>query len=260
MNLIESFDGISFSENFRSVIMLLLVWHILLDFHLQTEKTVREKESGKWLGQLKHALVALALAVPIVLLEPGLAWLMVTLVISHVLLDILKSVLWRNWTQRTSDEQKLAQRRALLFGIDQVLHLIVIFIFTLTWSQSGELQFLAEFESSYISFLLFLLLLTKPANVSFKLLFGRFADESSPTLVQPMRGAGAIIGTLERLIMALFLFLRQYAALALIFTAKSIARYDRISKSQKFAEYYLIGSLFSILWLLITYLLLFVFI
>ncbi len=260
MNLIESFDGISFSENFRSVIMLLLVWHILLDFHLQTEKTVREKESGKWLGQLKHALVALALAVPIVLLEPGLAWLMVTLVISHVLLDILKSVLWRNWTQRMSDEQKLAQRRALLFGIDQVLHLIVIFIFTLTWSQSGELQFLAEFESSYISFLLFLLLLTKPANVSFKLLFGRFADESSPTLVQPMRGAGAIIGTLERLIMALFLFLRQYAALALIFTAKSIARYDRISKSQKFAEYYLIGSLFSILWLLITYLLLFVFI
>ena len=132
MNLMESFDGISFSENFRSVIMLLLVWHILLDFHLQTEKTVREKESGKWLGQLKHALVALALAVPIVLLEPGLAWLMVTLVISHVLLDILKSVLWRNWTQRTSDEQKLAQRRALLFGIDQVLHLIVIFIFTLT--------------------------------------------------------------------------------------------------------------------------------
>lgn len=260
MNLIESFNDLPFSENFRSLMMLLLVWHVLLDFHLQTEKTVREKEAGKWLGQLKHALVAFALAVPIVVLEPGLAWLMGALVTSHMLLDILKTVVLRKWAQRTSDQQKLLRRHALLFGIDQGLHLIIIFVFTLIWSQSGDLQFLPDFESSYISFLLFLLLLTKPANVSFKLLFGRFADESSPTLVQPMRGAGAIIGTLERLIMALFLFLRQYAALALIFTAKSIARYDRISKSQKFAEYYLIGSLFSILWLLITYLLLFVFI
>ena len=28
-------------------------------------------------------------------------------------------------------------------------------------------------------------------------------------------------------------------------TAKSIARYDRISKDQEFAEYYLLGSLLS---------------
>ncbi len=38
-----------------------------------------------------------------------------------------------------------------------------------------------------------------------------------------------------------------------MFTAKSIARYDKIAKNQAFAEYYLIGSLFSIICVLIIY-------
>lgn len=46
------------------------------------------------------------------------------------------------------------------------------------------------------------------------------------------------------------------AAIALVFTAKSIARYDMISKNQGFAEYYLIGSLFSMISVLVTYALL----
>ena len=35
--------------------------------------------------------------------------------------------------------------------------------------------------------------------------------------------------------------------IGLVFTAKSIARYNKISENPAFAEYYLIGSLFSIL-------------
>ncbi|MCD0062157.1 DUF3307 domain-containing protein, partial [Streptococcus agalactiae] len=63
---------------------------------------------------------------------------------------------------------------------------------------------------------------------------------------------------LERLIMAILLISGQYAAIGLVFTAKSIARYDKISKSQVFAEYYLIGSLFSIISVLINHWLLLV--
>ena len=37
----------------------------------------------------------------------------------------------------------------------------------------------------------------------------------------------------------------QYSAVGLVLTAKSIARYDRISKDQSFAEYYLLGTLLS---------------
>lgn len=45
--------------------------------------------------------------------------------------------------------------------------------------------------------------------------------------------------------MVLFISLEQYSAVGLVLTAKSIARYDRITKEQDFAEYYLLGTLLS---------------
>lgn len=60
-------------------------------------------------------------------------------------------------------------------------------------------------------------------------------------------GAGALIGTLERVISFALLISGQIAVIGLIFTAKSIARFDRIQKDQRFAEYYLIGSLSSLI-------------
>lgn len=56
--------------------------------------------------------------------------------------------------------------------------------------------------------------------------------------------------------MGIFLLLGQYAAIGLVFTAKSIARFNKISENQAFAEYYLIGSLFSIISVLVLYVLL----
>ncbi len=57
----------------------------------------------------------------------------------------------------------------------------------------------------------------------------------------------AVIWTVERFIMLLFLSKGQYAAIGFILTAKSIARYDKITKDEKFAEYYLLGILVSTL-------------
>lgn len=45
--------------------------------------------------------------------------------------------------------------------------------------------------------------------------------------------------------MFMFIAMNQYAALGLVLTAKSIARYDKIAKDEKFAEYYLLGTLLS---------------
>ena len=53
--------------------------------------------------------------------------------------------------------------------------------------------------------------------------------------------AGRRIGTLERLIILMFIAMGQYAAMGLVLTAKSIARYDKIAKDEKFAEYCLLG-------------------
>ncbi|OYD14689.1 hypothetical protein CH333_03285 [candidate division WOR-3 bacterium JGI_Cruoil_03_44_89] len=60
------------------------------------------------------------------------------------------------------------------------------------------------------------------------------------------KGAGAVIGILERIFTLTLVLINQYASVALIFTAKSITRFEDL-KNRKFAEYYLIGTLSSIL-------------
>ena len=57
--------------------------------------------------------------------------------------------------------------------------------------------------------------------------------------------AGRMIGTFERIIMLFFLSIQQYSSIGLVLTAKSIARYNKISEDQIFAEYYLLGTLLS---------------
>ena len=59
--------------------------------------------------------------------------------------------------------------------------------------------------------------------------------------------AGRAIGTLERWIMTIFMALGQYSAMGLTLTAKSIVRFSKIEKDPAFAEYYLLGTLYSML-------------
>lgn len=70
--------------------------------------------------------------------------------------------------------------------------------------------------------------------------------------VSKNNNAGRFIGTLERIIILIFLSIGQYSAIGLVLTAKSIARYERISKEKKFAEYYLLGTLLSTLYAIIV--------
>jgi hypothetical protein len=61
-----------------------------------------------------------------------------------------------------------------------------------------------------------------------------------------LKRAGTLIGILERIFVLTLVLIGEYSSIALIFTAKSIARFEEL-KDRKFAEYYLIGSLASIL-------------
>ncbi|MGH7482064.1 MAG: DUF3307 domain-containing protein [Longimicrobiales bacterium] len=73
----------------------------------------------------------------------------------------------------------------------------------------------------------------------------------SPTLeereAQPgMKGSGRLIGILERTTTVVLIVLDQWAAIGLLLTAKSIARFEEL-KERDFAEYYLVGTLTSLL-------------
>ncbi|MGH2103357.1 DUF3307 domain-containing protein, partial [Aerococcus urinaeequi] len=100
-------------------------------------------------------------------------------------------------------------------------------------------------------------LITKPANVTFKVLFNQYQnytdDKVDQTEIVTVPGAGAMIGNLERILSAIFLSLNALSSIGLIYTAKSIARFKLIEENQGFAEYYLIGTLFSILFVVVSY-------
>ena len=108
------------------------------------------------------------------------------------------------------------------------------------------------YHANWLWTALYALWLGAPVNQLFHFLFRRFQPEIEIDDAT-IEGAGATIGILERLITGLLLVSQNYAALGLVFTAKSIARYDKISKNSAFAEYYLIGSLFSLLAVLVLY-------
>jgi hypothetical protein len=66
-----------------------------------------------------------------------------------------------------------------------------------------------------------------------------------------LRRAGTVIGVLERLFTVTLVLLGQYAAITILFAAKSIVRFGE-AKERRFAEYYLVGTLASILFALLA--------
>ena len=95
-----------------------------------------------------------------------------------------------------------------------------------------------------------MLVITKPANITFKVVFQKYQFQNDAPTVP---GAGAVIGNLERILSAVFLAMNQVASIGFIYTAKSIARFKEIEENKGFAEYYLIGTLFSILYVVVAY-------
>jgi hypothetical protein len=58
---------------------------------------------------------------------------------------------------------------------------------------------------------------------------------------------GRLIGNLERIVLTIVVAAGSYAALAFLVAAKGVVRSDEFDKNRDFAEYFLIGSLSSVL-------------
>ena len=107
-----------------------------------------------------------------------------------------------------------------------------------------------------------LLLLGKPANIALKLCNSKPDTGERPAAdgqgVAPAdRRAGAVIGTLERMLTAVLFLLGQYGAISVVFAGKTLTRYQKIAESPEFGEYYLTGTLGSLLLAVVSTMLLF---
>lgn len=69
----------------------------------------------------------------------------------------------------------------------------------------------------------------------------------APNLIPSQNEAGRVIGVLERLIIGLGILLKSWELVVGVVALKSIARYKELDK-QINAEYFLAGSMISILW------------
>jgi hypothetical protein len=99
-----------------------------------------------------------------------------------------------------------------------------------------------------VGYLILLVLLTIAGNTVCRLVLDISATKTPPEQGEKISlRAGRTIGVLERLLIFLGLIASSWEILAAVIALKTVARYAKLD-DQNNAEYFLIGSLASILW------------
>jgi len=171
----------------------------------------------------------------------------------HLLIDVLK-FMYISYIKSKRKMTQIIERNT--FFIDQLLHFVCLSGIAYWGVQSNtaidEWNVIANFftvigvsEVMFIKWIFVLLVIHKPTNIAIQKLLLIYKPISNIGDKESINSAGRFIGTVERIIMLIFLSIEQYSAIGLVLTAKSIARYDKISKEKNFAEYYLLGTLIS---------------
>lgn len=242
---------------------ILLCVHVLGDFYFQTQK-MADKKQKQFLWTVFHSLIyAVGSWLLLFLFLPGLKMrYILAFAGAHAAIDIIKYAVCSLLKTRCGIRNSMYDRRNL-FLIDQAAHLLTILgiafwigksNITELYREEAELFFhtFDVSETVFLKWIFVLLLIHKPANILIANILSGYrpekregSDKKLPDENGTDRNAGRMIGTLERIIMVIFIAIGQYAAVGLVLTAKSIARYDRIAKDQVFAEYYLLGTLLS---------------
>jgi len=174
------------------------------------------------------------------------------------------------------------------FFIDQLLHVACISAASIYLTQAGYethvlqaiINVLSPIISDYEAVLMWIgliLILLKPANITIMQFTKKYrpvkdtsrscdntekdntekSDSVSEGKSSDNDNAGALIGSLERLLIVILISVGQYAAIGLVLTAKSVARYNKIAEDKQFAEYYLLGTLTSTLYAVLAYFMIF---
>ena len=212
-------------------LILLLICHLLSDYYFQSQKMADRKDQEKKVLGLHILYVALPLIV-VSLCHLDLWWICLGILLTHAGIDFLKPIV----------QKQLKLPTAWTFTLDQVLHIAIVSCLVLLGAKNGT----TYLSLDTLNLIFYVLLVGKPSNIAFKILFAKYQPTSKKKM-DTITGAGSMIGFLERLVIGACLVYGQFASIGLVFTAKSIARYNKISENPAFAEYYLIGSLFSIL-------------
>lgn len=231
--------------------------HVISDFLIQSKNTVCEKTQFKLKGFIRHFFEVFITLIIILIFHYNFPDIILyTLLISalHIAIDILKVYI-----------ETKTKYKAKLFLFDQFLHIVlvafIIIFFNIDFvtnsyfdrtalvfadislinsSKQFIVDILPKIELTGLVYILF----SVGAGVfigNFLIPFKKGLDEDESSI-----NTGKYIGIFERLIIITLTTLSQYGAIAFIIAAKSLARHEDLNK-RGFAEYYLLGTLLSII-------------
>ena len=179
---------------------------------------------------------------------------------AHFIIDLVKFYI----KKKIRVDEKL---EVSIFLIDQIIHILIITGTTVAIYLLSEpivyidciqdiLKRLSVDLLAILSWILILLIIIQPVSITIKKVLYQYR----PSTDEEREGhpnAGSLIGILERCIILLLLCVGQYSAIGFVLTAKSIARYNKITEDPKFSEYYLLGTLLSTMLVILAYQLIF---
>ncbi len=241
---------------FKEYFLLLFLAHLIGDFYLQTDFIAEKKEKQfKWtiIHCLCYGLTVLVISLPVFSRPVALFGSLAAL--AHMFIDMIKYPYIFKKREKGKFTPLLERN---IFYLDQLLHLASLILIAYLFAARGHglslhapaahfLETVGVSASALLAWAAALTAAHKPVNIAITRLLTLYKSESEEDALVEDKRAGRFIGTLERVITLILISLKQYAAIGLVLTAKSIARYDRIAKDPVFSEYYLIGTLLSTL-------------
>lgn len=247
---------------------VLLFAHLVGDFYVQTETLAQEKKR-KASALIQHCIIygACVLTAALALCGRAAFYGGTAAALGHAAIDGAKFYFPH---RLKSLKTKMERRKGWVLAADQMLHLVVLTAAVLLWP-APILPWVSELLtvlsciyslSGILRLGCLLLFLGKPANITLKLCNCKPDTGETPTAdgqktAAADRRAGAVIGTLERLLTAVLFLLDQYGAISVVFAGKTLTRYQRIVENSEFGEYYLTGTLGSLLLAVLSTMLLF---
>lgn len=245
---------------FKEYFILLLLAHSLGDYYLQSQ-ALSERKEKEIRAVLTHSLIYGGAIMCIALLgfSVKVACVFFVYACSHLAIDVCKY--WYNAVLIKNKRRTVLKERNL-FMVDQLAHgccMVVACVVLALWNKDFMLwspvthffQVIGVPGIKAFAWISCILLLHKPSNIAIAKLLAIYRPDDKGISIKSDRNTGRLIGTLERLLILIFICINQYSAIGLVLTAKSIARYDKISKEKDFAEYYLLGTLLSTLLVII---------
>ena len=213
------------------LLIALVTAHLLADFVFQTTYMVLNKQRP-WI-MLMHGSHVFALTA---LLSGGAILLSLGIALSHVLIDTLK-IRFAPDTLRT-------------YLLDQATHLLVLLV-AVVWLPAWLIDpWWPPLSTDMIQIALVvsgLITATMAGGVAVGHLMARYKSDAQP---EGLEYAGRMIGLMERGLIFLMVMIGETSGIGFLIAAKSILRFDTVSRDQKMSEYVIIGTLASFGWAL----------